>query len=277
MPTYRQHVPTWLKRLLRIGLYWFLDTRDTLLGRREMMVPPRITLLVVGSGDFKKIGKQFLDYFIRYAQLTPDQRVLEIGAGYGRIAVGLTKYLQPPGSYDGIEIIGKAVEWCTQEITSRYPHFHFHHADVRNPYSNPDGKEQAAAYRLPFADNSFDLVPLISVFSHMPPQDINAYLGEISRVLKPGGRCFITYYLLDDFALDRIRRRTASQPFYHDFDGYLSTNHDTPENTIACPETTIRDLYTRNGLMIDEPVHYGSWSGREEYLSYQDVVVARKA
>ncbi len=180
------------------------------------------------------------------------------------------------GSYDGIEIIDKAVTWCRDEISTRFPHFRFHHADLRNPYSNPEGSGIASHYHLPFADESFDFVFLTSVFSHMPPDEIDAYLTEISRVLKPGARSFITYYLLDDFALERIRQRRASQPFYHEFEGFLSTSGSTPENTIALPEGVIRQFYARHDMEIEEPIRYGAWSGREQYLSYQDVVIAHK-
>lgn len=273
----RQHLPTWLKRSLRIICYWLLDTWDEVTGRRKPMVPPRMTSLIVGSGDFNKIGKRYLALLTHYAGLRPEHRVLEIGAGYGRMAVGLTEYITPPGSYEGIEIISEAVDWCTKEITNRYPHFHFHHADVRNPYSNPDGNNHATEYSLPFPDCSFDLVFLTSVFSHMPPKEIDNYLAEIHRVLKAGGRCFITYCLLDDFALKQIKDRKASQPFYHAFDGYLSTSSTTPENTIACPETTIRSLYERHSIKIDEPIRYGSWSGRKNCLTYQDVIIGYKA
>lgn len=277
MATFTQHLPTWLKRSLRIVYYWSLDTIDGLVGRNEPMVPPRMTSLIVGSGDFKKTGFEFLGHLIRHVGLKPDHRVLEIGSGYGRMAVGLTSYLAPSGSYDGIEIIRKAVDWCDKEISSRYPNFKFHHADVRNPYSNYDGKNSATEYRIPFPDKSFDVIFLTSVFSHMPPQEIDNYLGEIRRLLKADGRCFITYYLLDDFALKQIQERRASQPFDYAFDGYLSTSQTTPENTIACPEATIRELYEQNGLTIEEPILYGAWPGRESFLSYQDVIVARTA
>ena len=50
----------------------------------------------------------------------------------------------------------------------------------------------------PCADNSFDLVFLTSVFTHMFAGDVENYLSEISRVLKPGGKCLITWFLLDE-------------------------------------------------------------------------------
>lgn len=240
------------------------------------MVPPHMTKLVVGSGDFKQTGLEFLGHLIRYAGLKPEHRVLEIGSGYGRIAAGLTNYIVSPGSYDGIEIIKKAVDWCTQEITTRYQYFRFCHADVVNPYSNREGRDSATDYQIPFPENSFDVVFLTSVFSHMPPREIDRYLGEIQRVLSENGRCFITYYLLNDYSLEQIRKGRASQPFYHSFDGFLSTSRTTPENTIACPEATIREFYAQNGLAIHEPILYGAWSGRERFLTYQDVIVATK-
>ena len=269
-------IPTQIKRFIRITIYWTLDTLDYLTGRKEPMVPPRMTSLIIGGGDYKKIGKDFTGYLIRYADLKSEHRVLEIGAGYGRMAAGLTAYLNYPGTYDGIEIIKKAVDWCNKEIAFRYPNFNFHHADVHNSYSNPEGLQQATEYSIPFADDTFDVVFLTSVFSHMPPAQIETYLGEIHRVLKEGGRCFITYYLLDNFALKQIQNRKASRPFYQSFEGFLSTSRKTPEDTIAIPEATIRKFYMRNNLTIVEPILYGNWAGREKYLTYQDVIIAHK-
>ncbi|MBI4019224.1 MAG: methyltransferase domain-containing protein [Candidatus Aenigmarchaeota archaeon] len=44
---------------------------------------------------------------------------------------------------------------------------------------------------LPFKDASFDLVTMLDVIEHMDGYKNN--LSEISRILKPGGRLFITY------------------------------------------------------------------------------------
>ena len=41
-------------------------------------------------------------------------------------------------------------------------------------------------------------------------------------------------------------------------------------------EVVIRDAYEERGLSIVEPIHYGSWCARPHYLSFQDIVVARK-
>ena len=120
------------------------------------------------------------------------------------------------------------------------------------------------------------MVFLTSVFSHMRPDDIKSYLNEISRVMKPHGRCFITYYLIDGFSAAQISSKQASQNFCYDFGNFLSTHKRVPEQTIAVSEVLIREFYEDAGLVIDEPILFGSWSNRDKHFSYQDVIVATK-
>jgi len=35
-------------------------------------------------------------------------------------------------------------------------------------------------------------------------------------------------------------------------------------------------LFAENHLRVVEPVHYGSWSGRDEFVSFQNIVIATK-
>src|SRR5437660_12267383 len=124
----------------------------------------------------------------------------------------LTKYLKG-GSYEGIDIVARSVQWCQRTYASRYPNFRFHFADIYNKVYNPDGKHQASEYRLPFETSSFDFVFLTSVFTHMLPQYMEHYLSEVVRVLKPSNRCLITYFLINAAAwnsLTRARVITAS-------------------------------------------------------------------
>ncbi len=47
---------------------------------------------------------------------------------------------------------------------------------------------QGSADELPFEDNSFDLITCLEVIEHIPAPLRPAVIGEIQRVLKPGGR-----------------------------------------------------------------------------------------
>ncbi|MBL8909914.1 MAG: methyltransferase domain-containing protein [Archangium sp.] len=75
----------------------------------------------------------------------------------------------------------------------------------------------AVATSLPFPDGKFDLVFAIEVYRYLHLDDVRKSLGELVRVLKPGGRMFFTMvnrYALDGFyVLQRARqvlRRTSA-------------------------------------------------------------------
>lgn len=256
--------------------YSLLDFYDQIKRRNEPMVPKRTVSLVIGGGDFKEIGKTFVEYFVKYGGLQSNDSVLEIGSGYGRMAVGLTSFLSSSGSYDGIEIIPDAIDWCSDEITSRYSNFKFHHADVKNDYSNTEGSLHAELYKFPFPDECFNFVILTSVFTHMKSTHIDSYLSEIYRVLKPNSKAFITWYLLDEFTTAQIKKKKSNLLFRHNFGNYYSTSKTNPEEGIAYDNNYIKKLYLKHNFEIQEPILYGSWSGRDQSLTYQDVIIASK-
>lgn len=83
-------------------------------------------MIYVGGGDFKKSGQEFLRYFIEFGMLRPNEKILDMGCGIGRMAVQLTQYLTTEGRYEGLDIFPEAIRWCTKHITPQYPNFRFH-------------------------------------------------------------------------------------------------------------------------------------------------------
>lgn len=55
-----------------------------------------------------------------------------------------------------------------------------------------------------------------------------------------------------------------------------SDRADDPDAACAYDEDYLRDLYTSKGLDIVEPIHYGSWPGRETDVGYQEIIVSVK-
>lgn len=270
----RQIIARVLPYSLKVQLHRVFDFFDD--QARDPLLPPNWLHSVGGSGtDYTQSGEEYFQYFVDIVGLEPHGRVLDVGCGTGRMARPLTKYLKG-GSYDGIDIVARSVRWCQKAYTPRHPNFHFHFTDIYNKAYNPAGKFQASEYRFPFEDASFDFVFLTSVFTHMLPPDMENYLSEVTRVLKRGGRCLITYFLLTPDSLKLIERKASIIPFDHEMQGAMLANRDIPEEAVAFDESRIRELYRKYELRISEPIRYGSWSGRADGLSFQDIVVAQK-
>lgn len=248
----------------------------------ELVPPPELQALI--GGGYRGTGPEFLKYFRELCDLRPDAKVLDVGCGSGRMAVPLASYLNEHGAYEGFDVSRPAIEWCVDNITSRFPNFHFQVADVANPTYNAGARHKAGDYVFPYADDYFDLVFLTSVFTHMLPVDMEPYLAQVSRVLKPGGRCLITFFLLNPESRQLMISHAET---YFTPDLYLSFRHEVapgcqavnpnhPEDALAYDETYMRELFAKYRLAIAEPIHYGSWCGRQQYLSLQDIVVAVK-
>jgi ubiquinone/menaquinone biosynthesis C-methylase UbiE len=244
-------------------------------GRRDSLLPPP-WLHPVGGGDYTQSGEEFFRYFVDIAGLMPQERVLDVGCGTGRMSRPLARYLTG-GSYDGIDIVAPSIKWCQKTYAAQYPNFRFHFTDIYNEVYNPGGLYRASEYRFPFEAASFDFVFLTSVFTHLLPQDMENYLSEIARVLKQGGRCLITYFLITPDSLKCIEEKASSFTFRYELQGCRVENKDVPEIAIAYDESVIRQLYEKHRLSISRPINYGSWCGRENGLSYQDIVIASKS
>lgn len=262
---------------MRNARYQWRDTISLLSGKRDKLTPPSKMIDSIGSGDFKKIGEAFFSHFKNLCDLKPNEKILDVGSGSGRMAVPLTKYLSNEGFYEGFDITPKEVKWCQKNITPNYPNFRFQLADVYNKMYNPQGKFKASDYRFPYANESFDFILLTSVFTHLHPPDMEQYLSEIARVLKKNGRCFITFFLLNKESLELIDAKKSDRDFKFDFGKYRIEKEEIPEFAVAYDETFIKELFRKYNLEIKLPIYYGSWCERSHPVDYQDIVVASKA
>lgn len=253
-----------------------IDQIDIWIGERDVLTPPK-RLEFVGAGDFKEHGRLFANRFRDIAELNPNTRLLDVGSGVGRIAVGLVNFIFPPnGSYDGIEIVKDGVDWCQKNITKRYPHFRFKHIDIYNKFYNKDGKIQSSAFKFPFDNETFDLVVLTSVFTHMLEKDIVQYLLEIERVLKPGGTVYATMFLLNDESKQLLKEGRSTLPMYPFTTVSQVQDLNMPEMAISFEEVWVKDAIAGAGLVLKDFIRYGSWAGRINYYDYQDTLVLKK-
>lgn len=170
---------------------------------------PPVELIFVGDGPYGEIAAEFLRYFVEVGNLQPNGTVLDIGSGVGRMASGLSLYLDETGSYVGFEPVDRGVRWC-KEAYQNFPNFQFHWVDLFNELYNPSGSILPTEFRFPMDNEAADLVIATSIFTHLYEDEIAAYCREIRRVLKPSGRMLATVYVFDgdrppDSARDLVR------------------------------------------------------------------------
>ncbi|BBK43594.1 hypothetical protein STVA_36140 [Allostella vacuolata] len=171
-------------------------------------LPPAGHLEWIGSTDpeqFHRVGRRYRQFLVEDAGLAPHHLLLDIGCGTGRIAIALADYLEPPGGYVGFDVWREGVEWCRQEIGRRRPEFTFVHADVDEPHLNPAGTLPIEDWRFPATDGSVDRALALSVFTHLDGLTARHYLRELARVLKPGGKALLTFFLIDQAGEEHLR------------------------------------------------------------------------
>ncbi len=239
------------------------------------LVPPQWMIDRVGGANYEVIGEALVRMFVLDCGLTPDMHVLDVGCGCGRAAVPLTRYLSSQGSYEGFDVIPDLVHWCQEHITSRFPAFRFQLADVYNGEYTPDRPARASDYVFPYADGLFDFAFLVSVFTHMMPRDIESYLGEVARVLKPGGIVYASYFLMNEQSERAMREGRTTINFSEVGDGYQAVADVSAEYAVAYDEGWVQGVYTQHALTIRE-TQYGKWSGSGDPLGAQDVIIAVK-
>ncbi|MEQ8439987.1 MAG: class I SAM-dependent methyltransferase [Ilumatobacter fluminis] len=108
--------------------------------------------------------------------LRPDDRVLDVGSGFGRHVYECARR--------GARVV--ALDYAADEVVETRDTLA---AMVEQGEITPDrliGVLQGDATRLPFPDDTFDVVITSEVLEHI--QDDVAAISEMVRVLKPGGR-----------------------------------------------------------------------------------------
>jgi SAM-dependent methyltransferase len=247
----------------------------------ERIVPLRLPIprpdqsVTVGQGDFVETSFSMLALFRLVAGLEPHARVLDPGCGIGRIAFALFHYLDDGGRYDGFDVSADSIA-LARSIFSDSKNFAFQHVDLYNKMYNPAGALRSADFAFPFPAGHFDTVVLTSVFTHMLPDDIRNYLAEIARVLVSGGSCLATYFVLDAIAKENLKSGRATLNIVHPVTDYCFVeNPVVPENAVAYDYPALAGMIADAGLCIEQ-VHWGKWSGRSNFLSYQDVFLLRK-
>ncbi len=270
-------LPPVVRRVSRRIFYMPVDLYDSVTGARGTMIPPKGKIFI-GSGDFVSTGESIMDQLVALGGLQPFHRVLDVGCGLGRVTVPLTAYLGSGGTYEGFDIVNSAIRWCRTRISSRYSNFQFTHIDLKNDLYNLRTDDEAKDFVFPYSDAEFDMVFLTSVFTHMVLADVENYLEQIHRVLKPGGVCFATFFIMNSEAQD-FMQQSGKEMFQTVRDHHYLFHAKVKEANVAYDEAyLVEKMIGSKGFKLDQ-VHYGFWSGRPKTSldNFQDICVFIKS
>lgn len=216
--------------------------------------------------------------------VSDSSQVVEVGCGLGRLAFALRRILTR-GSYIGLDVVEEKITFLRERMSPLYPTFRFEWMDVCSDFYHPDGRMPAMAASFPCPTGWADAIVAMSLFTHLLPDGMRRYLEEMSRALKPSGRCVISVCLLDYYQASRPRPvQFAERCFNFDDEvdasnGMMRTSDATcPEAMLAVNWSFLRELAQEAGLVpVCEPLP-GMWSGTQAgWTSGQDVVVLSKA
>src|SRR5260370_20221606 len=129
---------------------------------------------------------------------------------------------------------------------------------------NPHGRFNPTEYRFPFGESEFDFIFLTSVFTHMMKRDLENYLAEIARTIRPNGTSLITFFLLNNDTRQLITGGLSSLNFQFFPEGSHIDDERNPDRAVAYDQEYIRALYAELGFTV-ETVRYGAWAGPYPY------------
>ena len=173
--------------------------------------------------------------------------VLDFGCGCGRV-VRHWKSLTGP-TIHGSDYNPRLIEYCRRALP-------FARFSVNQPAS-----------RLPYENGAFDFIYAISVFTHLDETTEDFWIGELRRVLEPGGHLLVTL-----IGTKRLHALTEAQRKQFERGERVAVN-ETSSGTNDCyvyhPESFVREKFGRTFTVVDFVV-----GGQQE--NQQDVLLVRR-
>ena len=125
---------------------------------------------VKNEEEFWLSGKEVAERLKEF--INENSIVLDVGCGMGRAEKWLASYCK---EIHGVDVSGRMISFARKNIKAENAFFH------RN-----NGRDLSI-----FPDNKFDFVFSLLTLQHLEKED--AYIKEIYRVLKPGGRAYLQF------------------------------------------------------------------------------------
>lgn len=187
--------------------------------------------------DVERTRHQLEPFIPKFAdfEAARGQEVLEIGVGLG---TDFTRFARAGARVTGIDLTERAVENVRRRLA----------------LERLEGRlEVADAERLPFADETFDVVYSWGVLHHTPRPEVA--MAEAQRVLRPGGRtCVMLYARRSWVALGLWIRYAVLKGRPWQTLGHVVANHMESDGTRAYTRNELRRAFAGLEDLTVEPV-----------------------
>ena len=230
--------------------------------------PPNLMVRVAGGADpsFYPSGRKAVAQMKSLLEecqyrVNDGARVLDFGCGCGRILVNVF-HAMPGWQLFGTDVDEEAIAWCRENLASA---------------ATFDANAKLPPLR--YESETFDLVYCVSVFTHLPRDLQLAWLGELRRILRPGGVLITTIHgpKMHAGLPPEVRKVVAEKGFVH----VDETNPDWPAwlgaKTQGLPEWYRLTYHGHEYVRRTWSQFFEILLIREQGLNFeQDAVVCRK-
>ena len=277
---------------IKIFLYKLLDPLYILLDKKNVRRTKSISLIpssfnrrggTYSYAEWAQVIGIFQTLMFIHLKNKKNNKILDVGSGCGLLLNSSRQFIEPNGEYIGIDVVKDEINFCNSHYPKKYK---FEHADALNPYYSSNQNDKL---KWSYKDSTFDLVTALSVWTHLNEKDAFFYMGEVNRVLKPGGKAFISFFILDELYDKFILNMSNEKPKYHlltqkqyiyDQKAYGSSEWfypkwtSIPERAIGVKKKGFDKLIIENGMKLVE--HYqGNWK-ENPGVFFQDILILEK-
>jgi ubiquinone/menaquinone biosynthesis C-methylase UbiE len=121
------------------------------------------------------------------ARIEPEDRLLDLGCGIGNLLIALAERIAFAHPAVGVDVSPTLIGIARREV-------------ARAGFANRVDLRVSPATRLPFQDQSFDVVITSHLIKHLDDASLGATFGEVHRILAAGGRFLLWEFKKSPFS-----------------------------------------------------------------------------